>query len=84
MTVGRGNRYHHPADEVVSRYANSGSGIYRTDRDGAIVLAADEGVLTAVAWNERELIRIGRAGRASVWEQEQENWKRMYLRRWGL
>jgi competence protein ComEC len=84
MTVGRGNRYHHPSDEIVLRYANSGTGIYRTDRDGAIILSADENGLTAVTWNERELNRISRLSRASVWDQERENWKRMYLRKWEL
>ena len=84
VTVGRGNPYHHPSDDVLARYENSGSQIYRTDRDGAIVLSADGGVLKAVAWNERELNRIRRTGRASIWEQERENLKRMYLRRWGL
>ncbi len=84
VTVGRGNRYHHPSDEVISRYASSGTRIYRTDRDGAIVLSADGGVLKAVTWNERELNRISRASRASIWEQERENLKRMYLRKWEL
>lgn len=84
VPVGRGNRYHHPSGEVLSRYANSGAVIYRTDRDGAIVLSADGGVLKAVTWNERELNRISRSGRASIWEQEQENGKRMYLRKWEL
>jgi competence protein ComEC len=84
VTVGRGNPYHHPSDEVISRYANSGTGIYRTDRDGAIVLSADGGILKAVTWNERELSRISRAGRVSIWEQERENLKRMYLRKWGF
>ena len=84
VTVGRGNRYHHPSGEVISRYANSGAGIYRTDRDGAIVLSANGGVFKAVTWNEREFNRISRAGSASIWEQEQENLRRIYLRKWEL
>jgi competence protein ComEC len=83
VTVGRGNRYHHPSGEVISRYENSGTGIYRTDRDGAIDLSGDGGAFKAVTWNERELNRICRAGRASIWEQERENLKRVYLK-WGL
>ena len=84
VTVGRGNPYHHPSDDVLERYENNGAGIYRTDRDGAIVLSADGGVLKAVTWNERELNRISRSGHASTWKQERENLKRMYLRKWGL
>ncbi len=45
VTVGRGNPYHHPSADVLERYENSGSQIYRTDRDGAIVLSADGGSL---------------------------------------
>jgi competence protein ComEC len=84
VTAGRGNPYHHPSDDVLARYENIGTRMLRTDRDGAISLFLDRGALEAVTWNERELNRTSRAGRASLWEQERENVKRMYLRKWEL
>jgi competence protein ComEC len=44
FTVGYRNRFGHPRTEVVRRYADAGSRILRSDRDGAILLevAADD------------------------------------------
>jgi competence protein ComEC len=41
ISCGRGNRFGHPAPDVVSRLARAGATTYRTDRDGAITLATD-------------------------------------------
>ena len=84
VTVGRGNPYHHPSAKVIERYERSGAKIYRTDRDGSVILSADGGPLSAVIWNELALSRIRLVGRVSLWEQERENLKRMYLRKWEL
>ncbi|MCU0647628.1 MAG: DNA internalization-related competence protein ComEC/Rec2 [Gemmatimonadaceae bacterium] len=40
VSVGAGNRYGHPAPEVLSRYAERGIALFRTDRDGSIVIRA--------------------------------------------
>jgi competence protein ComEC len=36
FTAGYRSRYHHPAPEVVTRYAQSGAALYRSDGDGAV------------------------------------------------
>lgn len=41
ISCGRGNRFGHPAPEVVARLDRAGVKTYRTDRDGAITLATD-------------------------------------------
>jgi competence protein ComEC len=41
ISVGRRNRYGHPAPEVVARLAAHGIRILRTDRDGTITLSTD-------------------------------------------
>ncbi|MDX8384971.1 MAG: DNA internalization-related competence protein ComEC/Rec2 [Gallionella sp.] len=42
FTVGNRNRYGHPKDEVVQRYADIGAEILRSDQDGAILVDMDE------------------------------------------
>ena len=41
ISVGRGNRFGHPAPAVLERYRQAGAQIFRTDRDGAIEVATD-------------------------------------------
>ena len=41
IAAGYRNRFGHPNDEVLDRYRALGSRIYRTDRDGALLLAFD-------------------------------------------
>ncbi|TNF55943.1 DNA internalization-related competence protein ComEC/Rec2 [bacterium] len=38
ISAGRDNRFHHPHRETVERYSNIGTGVFRTDRDGAITV----------------------------------------------
>ncbi|TSC80008.1 MAG: competence protein ComEC [Parcubacteria group bacterium Gr01-1014_29] len=42
ISVGKSNRYGHPAPEVLNRFENIKARIFRTDIDGAVVLRADE------------------------------------------
>jgi competence protein ComEC len=39
FAVGYRNRFGHPHREVVERYASHGAALYRTDRDGAVLIA---------------------------------------------
>jgi competence protein ComEC len=41
ISVGRGNRFGHPAPAVLERYRQAGAQIFRTDKDGAIEVATD-------------------------------------------
>jgi competence protein ComEC len=38
FTVGYHNRFGHPKDEIVQRYVQAGSRIYRSDHDGAVIV----------------------------------------------
>lgn len=38
ISVSEGNRFGHPADEVIERFQKCGARIYRTDRQGAIII----------------------------------------------
>ena len=40
ISVGQGNRYGHPAPEVLTRLEASGARIYRTDEDGTLTIRA--------------------------------------------
>jgi competence protein ComEC len=41
VSVGRANHFGHPAPEVLQRYADAGAEIFRTDRDGAVIVDTD-------------------------------------------
>ena len=41
ISVGRGNRFGHPAPDVLERLQATGAHVYRTDRDGAVALDSD-------------------------------------------
>jgi competence protein ComEC len=41
VSAGRGNHFGHPVPEVLQRYQDVGAEIFRTDRDGAVMLDTD-------------------------------------------
>lgn len=41
ISVGLNNRYHHPSTEVLNRFENLNTTIYRTDEDGSLLLESD-------------------------------------------
>ena len=83
VTVGRGNPYHHPSDEVVALYKEGGVKVYRTDQDGALFFSLEDGAPNGVRWSELMLKQVDWSG-PSPWEQERENGKRVWLRKWEL
>jgi competence protein ComEC len=46
FTVGYRNRFHHPRPEVVARYRDVGSELFRSDEDGAIIVQMNAADLT--------------------------------------
>ncbi len=56
FSAGRDNRFGHPAPAVVDRYRTAGAAIFRTDRDGAIVLDTDgRSILFSHQWGHSPL-----------------------------
>ena len=43
ISCGRNNRYGHPAGETLERLDKAGVDVFRTDRDGAILLEDENG-----------------------------------------
>jgi hypothetical protein len=84
MTVGRGNPYHHPSDEVLARYKKIGALICRTDSDGAVTIAMNKGELAVQRWNDLVLRRIALADRATWGERELVNGHRLRIRASGI
>jgi len=41
ISVGKNNSYGHPSAEIVGRLEDSGVAVYRTDRDGTVVISGD-------------------------------------------
>ena len=41
ISVGFRNRFGHPHDEVLRRYLELGTRLYRTDRDGSVTIVTD-------------------------------------------
>ena len=64
ISVGRSNSFGHPAAAVLARYRDAGAEIFRTDRDGAVILDTEGGTLTFKTFNGRRL-EIGPAAGVS-------------------
>jgi len=50
VSVGARNPFHHPSAEALGRLEAAGARVYRTDRDGAVILETDGRVLRVTAW----------------------------------
>jgi len=53
FSVGHRNRFGHPRPEVLERYAASGARLWRTDRDGALLLTLRPAGREIAAWRQR-------------------------------
>ena len=53
FTVGYRNRFGHPKEAVLARYAAAGANVWRTDRDGAVTVKLEEGGTTVARYRER-------------------------------
>lgn len=52
FTAGYRNPFGHPRQEVVQRFASAGSRIYRSDRDGAVLVKLKAGAVEAARYRE--------------------------------
>jgi competence protein ComEC len=52
FTVGYRNRFGHPQDAVLARYAAAGASVWRTDRDGAVTVRLADGGTTVARYRE--------------------------------
>jgi competence protein ComEC len=50
VSVGARNPFRHPSPDTLARLEAAGAHIYRTDRDGAVMLETDGRVLRVTAW----------------------------------
>ena len=46
ISVGEGNKYGHPSDEVLSRFRDAGTEVYRTDMQGHVIAESDGKTVT--------------------------------------
>ncbi|MBI4589065.1 MAG: DNA internalization-related competence protein ComEC/Rec2 [Candidatus Rokubacteria bacterium] len=53
ISVGAGNPFRHPSPEVLERLDRAHARIYRTDRDGAVLLETDAAKLRVTRWASR-------------------------------
>jgi competence protein ComEC len=63
-SAGAGNRFGHPAREVVARYAALGIPLYRTDRDGAVAVGLSHAAAAVHTWDGQAWRLAWRASRA--------------------
>ena len=54
ISVGEGNSYGHPSDEVLSRYRDLGAEVYRTDMQGHIIARSDGNTVTFTTEKEAD------------------------------
>jgi competence protein ComEC len=59
FSVGRGNRFRHPAPAVVERYRDAGVAMFRTDQDGAVGVDTDGTQVTVHTFTGRTWERKG-------------------------
>jgi competence protein ComEC len=80
VTVGRGNPYHHPSDVTLSRYEEIGSQLYRTDRDGAVMVRIRNNRFDIACWNDLIMKRTDFHDPATWLENEKRNWNGLGIR----
>jgi beta-lactamase superfamily II metal-dependent hydrolase len=63
ISVGARNPFRHPSAEALTRLEAAGARVYRTDRDGAVILETDGRILRVSAWGR---------GVTETWELDPE------------
>ena len=70
VSVGRSNRFGHPAPAVLQRYEKAGVAVFRTDRDGAVMVDTDGTSLEVRTFTGR---RVGIPNRPRRHEEHEES-----------
>jgi competence protein ComEC len=52
VSVAQFNKFRHPSKRVIERFVTSGSRVYRTDQEGAIIFSSNGESLTKVQWRK--------------------------------
>jgi competence protein ComEC len=74
FSAGQRNAFGHPAPAIVDRYASAGARIYRTDRDGAIVMDTDgRRVVVWTTWRGRRDVISTTIGAVSLSSRSQRH-----------
>ncbi len=78
VSVGTHNRYGHPAQDVIAAYKQLGLSMYRTDREGAIIIEAslDSPLMHITTAKQLEFVPVPL--NASIWKHEWANWQRLW------
>ena len=58
ISVGARNPFRHPSAETLARLESAGARVYRTDRDGAVILETDGATLWVTRWAARATDRF--------------------------
>ncbi|OGW51778.1 MAG: DNA internalization-related competence protein ComEC/Rec2 [Nitrospirae bacterium RBG_19FT_COMBO_42_15] len=80
VSVGYQNRYRHPSSEHIEGYEKVGARIFRTDKDGAIILKVNERGINIKTYKEAALKRINLSGGLwGIFSKETENIHKLIL-----
>ena len=79
ISSGASNPYGHPAPETLAAYRFLGSQVYRTDREGAVVVTTDGQRLRVATYQDFRLTPVRWS--YTMLTEEWENWKKT-ARQW--
>ncbi len=80
ISAGRDNRFGHPAPLVIARYRDGGVPLFRTDRDGAVIVDTDGETVWIRGWTGRELTLTKWEMGNGKWEMGNGKWESVTLK----
>ncbi|MBI4839264.1 MAG: hypothetical protein HY806_09045 [Nitrospirae bacterium] len=57
-SVGKNNPFNHPHPETIDRYSRAGAQIFRTDRDGAVIVTFKDKGFEVMTWRDSRLKEV--------------------------